>query len=110
MGSQEYMNAFNRYQAERTSRLQPLQSLAGVGQTSAQSLGSAAQQYGTNIGNIGMNVGEAQGNALLAGAQARGSAYKGMGESFGNFLGSPLAGQLSNYLTPSSGYYGYSGQ
>jgi len=95
MGSQEYQNAFNRYQAERTSRLQPLQSLAGVGQTSAQSLGSAAQQYGANIGNITMGAGEARGNALLAGAQARGSAYQGIGQSFGSLLGQP---SFQNYL------------
>lgn len=95
MGSQEYQNAFNRYQAERTSRLQPLQSLAGVGQTSAQSLGSAAQQYGANVGNIGMGVGAAQGNALMAGAQARSSAYQGIAQSIGNLMGQPY---FQNYL------------
>ena len=36
MGSQEYQNAFNRYQAERQARLNPLQSLAGGGQTTSQ--------------------------------------------------------------------------
>ena len=38
MASQEYTNAFNRYQAERQARLNPLQSLAGVGQTTANAL------------------------------------------------------------------------
>jgi hypothetical protein len=83
------MNAFNRYQTEQQSRLNPLQSLAGLGQTGAQNIGSAAQQYGSNIGNIGMNAGAAQGNALMAGAQARSSAYQGIGQSFGNLLGQP---------------------
>ena len=118
MGSQEYQNAFNRYQAERQARLQPLQSLAGVGQTSAQTLGQSGQQYGTNIGNIGMSSGEAQGNALLAGAQARGSAYQGIGQSFGNVLGQlSQSNQLGRpdsqgyYNLPSSfGSFGYSGQ
>lgn len=112
LGSQEYQNAFNRYQAERQAQLNPLQSLAGVGQTSAQSIGGAGQQYGTNVGNIGMGAGAAQGNALLAGAQARGSAYQGFGQSFGNVLG-----QLNQSSRPDSqGYYnlpgsfGYSGQ
>jgi hypothetical protein len=89
MGSQEYQNAFNRYQTEQQSRLNPLQSLAGLGQTGAQNIGSAAQQYGVNVGNIGMGAGAAQGNALMAGAQARGSAYQGIGQSFGNLLGQP---------------------
>jgi len=107
MGSQEYQNAFNRYQAERQAKLGPLQSLAGVGQTSAQSIGSAGQQYGVNAGNIGMGVGAAQGNALLAGAQARGSAYQGIGQSFGNLLGQP---NVQNYLSKYTPTFGYSGQ
>jgi len=52
MGSQEYMNAFNRYQTERAAQLQPLQSLAGVGQTTAAQLGQAGQNYATNAGNM----------------------------------------------------------
>lgn len=66
MGSQEYTNAFNRYQAERQARLGPLQSLAGVGQTSANMLGQAGQAYATGAGE-----------ALGAGAQARASGYMG---------------------------------
>jgi len=110
MGSQEYQNAFNRYQAEREARLGPLQSLAGVGQTSANLLGAAGQQYGANVGNIGMGAGEAQGNALLAGAQARGSAYQGVGQQIGNFMEQP---SMQNYLggfNNSNPYFGYSGQ
>jgi len=114
MGSQEYMNAFKRYQMEREAQLNPLQSLANVGQTGTARLGEAGQQYatrageagqtyGANVGNLGLGSATTQANALLAGAQARSSAYKGMGESFGGFLGSPLAGQLANYyMTPSN--------
>jgi hypothetical protein len=110
MGSQEYMNAFKRYQMEREAQLNPLQSLANVGQTGTARLGEAAQTYGTNVGNLGLGSASTQANALLAGAQARSSAYKGIGESFGSFLGSNEAKELASYLTPSSGYYGYSGQ
>ena len=66
MGSQEYQNAFNRYQAERQARLAPLQSLAGVGQTTAQQLGSAGQQFASNVGEAGQ-----------AAAAARASGYTG---------------------------------
>ena len=54
MGSQEYQNAFNRYQTERAARLQPLQSLAGVGQTAANTLGGYGQNYAGNVGNLGV--------------------------------------------------------
>ena len=110
MGSQEYQNAFNRYQTEQQSRLNPLQSLAGLGQTGAQNIGSAAQQYGANVGNIGMGAGAAQGNALMAGAQARGSAYQGIGQSFGNLLGQPSMQKYLGGFDNSNPYFGYSGQ
>lgn len=51
MGSQEYTNAFNRYQQERAARLQPLQSLAGVGQTTAANLGAAGAANANTMGN-----------------------------------------------------------
>ena len=50
--SGEYTNAFNRYQAERAARLNPLQSLAGVGQSAANTIGANAGTYGTNVGNL----------------------------------------------------------
>ena len=79
MGSQEYTNAFNRYQAERTARLQPLQSLTGMGQTTAQQIGQQGQQMATNIGN---NIGSS--------AAARASGYVGQANA--------LTGGLNTYL------------
>jgi hypothetical protein len=66
MASQEYQNAFNRYQAERQARLGPLQSLAGVGQTSANVLGQAGQNYAARAGE-----------SMMSGAAARASGYVG---------------------------------
>jgi len=76
-GSQEYTNAFNRYQTERSARLAPLQSLAGLGQTTAQQIGQQGMQTGANVGNEITNAGAARasgyvgaGNALTSGAGA----------------------------------------
>ena len=44
LGSQEYNNAFSRYYQERNQMLNPIQSVAGLGQTSASALGSQAGQ------------------------------------------------------------------
>ncbi len=87
LGSQEYQNAFNRYQTERQARLGPLQSLAGVGQTSAQSLGGAAGQYGTNAANTLMTRGANQANAALQMGNVRASQYEGYGNALGNIFG-----------------------
>lgn len=79
MGSQEYTNAFNRYQTERTARLQPLQSLAGVGQTSANTLSNAAGALGA----------AESANAIGAG-NARASSYVGQANAMSQGLGSYL--------------------
>ena len=79
MGSQEYTNAFNRYQAERAARLNPLQSLTGMGQTTAQQLGGAGQTMASNVGE-----------AIGSGAAARASGYVGTANA--------LTGGLGTYL------------
>lgn len=70
MGSQEYVNSFNRYQAERQARLNPLQSLANVGQTTAQQLGQAGMQTAQNIGQAQMAAGAARASGYVGGANA----------------------------------------
>lgn len=87
LASQEYANAFNRYQAERQARLGPLQSLAGVGQTATQALTGAAGQYGMNIGNIGMRQGDVAANALLARGSTYGRALGDIGYLAGQYYG-----------------------
>ena len=102
MGSQEYLNAFNRYQAERQARLGPLQSLAGVGQTSAQNLGAMGGTYGANVGNALINQGYTAGQAGLAGAAARQSMYGNIGSA----LGQITPGQWSSMGSSLSSYFG----
>jgi len=77
LASQEYGNAFNRYQVERSARLNPLQSLMGAGQSA------------TNVmtGNIGQSSQNQQANILGAG-QARASGYVGQANALGGALGS----------------------
>jgi hypothetical protein len=84
MGSQEYTNAFNRYQAERTARLQPLQALTGMGQSTGQQISSAGQ-------TMASNVGDAMGSA----AAARASGYVGTANA--------LTGGLNTYLNYNQG-------
>jgi hypothetical protein len=92
LASQEYQNAFNRYQTERAARLNPLQSLAGVGQTSAQQVGAAGQSMTSGMGNALGAYGQGAGEALGAAGQARASGYMGMA----NVLGGGV-GQYMNY-------------
>jgi len=68
MGSQEYTNAFNRYQTERAARLNPLQSLTGMGQTTANTLGSAGQKMASNVGEA---IGRRRGHLAMLAKQMR---------------------------------------
>lgn len=95
LGSQEYQNAFNRYQTERAARLNPLQSLAGQGQSAANTLSSAAGQYGQNQAAIAGNVGNIrasgyanQANALT-GALGQGVNYYTNQQAMNRVFGSP---------------------
>jgi hypothetical protein len=84
MGSQEYNNAFNRYQTSRSNLLNPLQSLAGVGQTATNTLSNAAGATGTNLSNIAMSAGANAGNAALAQGNIRASQYGTIGNALSN--------------------------
>ena len=63
MASNEYQNAFNRYQINRSNQLQPLQSLMGAGQTASNTLTDAS------------------GTAIRGAADARASGYIGVGNA-----------------------------
>lgn len=75
MGSQEYQNAFNRYQTSRANQLQPLGNLMASGQSAASNQGQAAGQYGTNVGNT-----------YMASGQANAAGQLGMGNTINNAL------------------------
>jgi hypothetical protein len=87
LASQEYQNAFNRYGIERDRRLGPLQSLAGVGQTTSQQLGAAGTQFANTMGNIGMNQANVQGNAQMARASAYGDTTNQLANLAGRYYG-----------------------
>jgi len=80
MGSQEYTNAFNRYQTERQARLNPLQSLAGMAQTSVGQLGAAGQAMASGVGEAGMQAANARASGYMGGANA-------LSQGLSNYMG-----------------------
>lgn len=91
--SQEYNNAFNRYQAERSALLNPLQSLAGIGQTATSQVGAAGQNYANTAGDL-----------MTSGAAARASGYVGganaINQAIGGASNAYMGGQMLNRLMP----------
>ena len=86
--SNEYTNAFNRSLAERNAQLNPLQSLAGVGQSATNYVGNAAQNMGQAQNQNIQSIGNAQASGYVGGANALTSAL-------GSYLG---YNQGQNYL------------
>jgi hypothetical protein len=110
LGSQEYLNAFNRAQAQLGTRLGALGSLYGAGQAAAQQVGEQVGQYGTNVGNLMMSGGQARASGYLGQAnalsQALGQGAGLYGMYSGGYFGSPSGGQnlmAVNYRGPQYG-------
>ena len=74
MGSQEYQNAFNRYQTNRSNQLAPLGSLLSSGQAAASNQAAAAGNYGTQAGQGLTNIGAANAAGTMSSANALGNA------------------------------------
>lgn len=87
MGSQEYQNAFNRYQTNRSNQLNPLQSLMGAGQTATNMVSGAAGQYGAAAGNNALEAGNARASGYIGSASAYTNAINQMGNLGAQYYG-----------------------
>ena len=85
MASQEYGNAFNRYQTIRGNTLSPFQTGAAAGQSAAAMQGQA----NANFGNAGAN-------AAAAGSAAYGAFGQGASAAYGN-AGNAAGAAYGNY-------------
>jgi hypothetical protein len=85
--SNEYTNAFNRYQIERAAKLGPYQSLAQIGQTATNQLGQFGAANAANVGNL-----------MTSGAAANAAGQIGQANAFTGGLGTYLNYSQSNNL------------
>ena len=83
--SQEYGNAYGRYQGQQSDMFNRLSTLAGFGQTASQNTGANASNALGNMGNqIGQNIMGA-GNAMAAGQVGAANAMGSSLNNIGNF-------------------------
>ena len=115
MGSQEYQNAYNRYQTSRTNQLQPLGNLMASGQSAAANVGSAAGQYGTNVGNLTTGAGNAMAGGITGAGNAQAAGQMGMANTLAGGLQTGVSSYLNqmnfnDFLKRQQGYGASSGQ
>ena len=114
LASQEYGNAFNRYQTNRANQLQPLGSLMSSGQAAAAGQAAQAGQYGVNAGNLMGQAGQSIAAGQMGSANTMGNALASMGSMYqqqqqqnqnqANF--NMLFGDRSGGLSPFASYAG----
>lgn len=78
-GSQEFSNAYNRFNADRDRRFNRLSGIAGTGQTATRELSQAGTNLGNNIANNQMAIGNANSANYIAQGNA---ANKGIGDFY----------------------------
>lgn len=89
LASEEYQNAFNRFQVNRSNVLNPLQAFLGQGQSATNALTGSASDFANR-----------QGNTLLAGGAARASGYMGTANALSSALGQGANALMFNNLFP----------
>jgi hypothetical protein len=94
LASQEYGNAFNRFQTQRGNIFNTLASIAGIGQNAYNTSATAAGNAANTVGNTMQNIGASQAagtvgasNALSGGLQNAGNQY-----TLSQILGNKSAG------------------
>lgn len=92
MGSQEYQNAYNRYQTNRTNQLQPLGNLMSMGQSAASNQGAAAGNYGNAGANLITGAGNAMAGGITGAGNAQAAGTMGMANTFAGGLNTAASG------------------
>lgn len=86
--SQEYMNAYNRYNNNQTNLFNRLSSLSGTGLQATNSTVGAAENYGTNAADLLTSQGAANAAGVVGAANANNSGLLGAGNAFTTGLNS----------------------
>lgn len=98
LGAQEYQSAFDRFNINRTQKMNPLLSLAGAGQTASTTVGSAGQQFANSSGNILGEMARTVGQNTTGAGNARASGYVNTANAINNGVGMAVNGMQQNQL------------
>jgi hypothetical protein len=114
--SQEYGNAFNRFQTnrasqaglftdaynrDRTRQLDEFSRLGGLmtsGQNAAAGTGASQAAYGSNAANLISQGAQAMGQGVLGAGQAIGAGQLGAGNTYNNAINAALQGYQNNQM------------
>lgn len=103
VASDEYQNAYNRFNNDASTRYNRLSSLAGLGQTANNQVGNAGQNYANQVSQNQIGVG----NANAAAQIAQGNAINGaIGTGMNSWMQYNMMNRLAPQVTPAVGTFG----
>lgn len=85
VASEEYGNAYNRFNTDQSNRFNRLSSLAGLGQTANTQVAAGGQNFANAYGQNQMGAANAQSAAAIAQGNAINGAIKTGGNAFMNY-------------------------
>lgn len=110
LASQEYGNAFNRFQTQRTNIYNTLAGIAGLGQNAYNTSANAATTGANTIGNTIQGIGQAQASGAVGSANAMSSAIGNLGNQYyvSQLLAKKNPSDLTTggYTTPANQFMG----
>ena len=89
--SNEYGNAYNRYNQDNSTEFNRLAALSGIGQTATQQVGNYGMSTAQNVGATQVGMGNARASGYVGGANAINSA---VGQGFNNYYANQLLNRL----------------
>jgi len=107
--SQEYANAFNRFQTQRGNIYNTLASIAGLGQTAQGQQNQLAQNFANTQTGLVTGAGAAQAAGQVGAANALGGAFSNIGNTlaFGQMMKQPGYNQTPSINRWSNSQQGY---
>jgi len=79
--SNEYGNAYNRYNADQGNRYNRLMGITGIGQNATQNMSAAGSRYGDQMVGLNSDRGNAQAAGTIGAANATGGMVAGVGNA-----------------------------
>jgi len=103
--SNEYSNAYNRFNSDRDQRFSKLSNLANMGQSAAAGSAQAAQNFGEQAGKNIIGGGDAQAASAIAGGNAWSGAIEGGIKAATIYAGGRSGGDVSKVSNTAGNYY-----
>lgn len=97
--SNEYQNAYNRFNNDQSTQFNRLSGIAGTGQQQVNALGQAGQNYANSVGNNTMNTANRIADNTIGVGNARAGSYMATANGINNAIGTGInTWQQQQYL------------